>query len=189
MPSSDYRDAVGLRERRHGVARSWGSILTTMRLRLIALAGAAALMASAVPAHAGAPLPRLLTKDFATTFAVKPPHVFVSGDGSAILAGTAAWIGRNPNPKDVAGEFGTIAWETWTATSATGLGFYWLDNCKPNCATGTYYPHPVAIVASHARKAVFTRLAITGGALAPIGRGKTITFTLQHLSNGYVWNT
>jgi hypothetical protein len=160
-----------------------------MRLRFIALAVGLVLMAPAVPAAAGSSLPRLLTEDFATTFVVKPPHVFVSGDGSAILAGTAAWIGRNPNPNKVAGQFGTIAWKTWTATRATGLGFYWLDNCKPNCATGTYYPHRVAIVASRVRNGLFTRLAITGGALPAVGRGKTITFTLQHLRNGYVWNT
>ena len=53
--------------------------------------------------------PRLLTEDFGTTFAVAPRVIVISGDGSALLAGEAAWIGRDPTPPKHAGnQFGHI---------------------------------------------------------------------------------
>jgi hypothetical protein len=82
-----------------------------MRLRAIALAGVLAATASAIPSGAAA-LPRLLTEDFAKSFSVAPAAIVVSGDGSALVAGDAAWIGRDPNPNHGGSQFGHI---TWTA--------------------------------------------------------------------------
>jgi hypothetical protein len=129
----------------------------------------------AVPGLGSPPVPKILTEDFASSFAVKPPRIIVSGDGSAIIAGTAAWIGRNPRPNVAASQFGSITWITWKATGASGLGQYWLDNCKPNCAQGTYFPRTVVIDASRAQHGLFTRLAIS-----PTGAKPRIFTLLSH---------
>ena len=158
------------------------SKLTAMRLGAIALAGVLVVTASAIPSGAGA-LPRLLTEDFAKSFSVAPPTLVVSGDGSALVAGEAAWIGRDPNPNHGSSQFGHITWTTWTVSHATGVGVYWLNNCAPNCAQGTYFPHDVEIVASRVRNARFTRLV-----LAPTAAGgKPRVFVLQRAGSGYVW--
>jgi len=150
-----------------------------MRLRAIALAGVLAAMATAVPVRA-ATLPKLLEEDFATSFAVAPTWIVVSGDGSAIIAGNAAWIGRNPSPNKAGSQFGHVTWSSWTATRASGSGVFWLNNCTPNCAQGTYFPATVRIVASQPKGGHFTRLALSGS--------KTADYKLEHVANGYVWN-
>ena len=38
-----------------------------------------------------------------------------------------------------------IVWRTWTATDASGIGVHNIDNCKPDCAFGTYSSYPVAV--------------------------------------------
>ena len=158
------------------------SKLRAMRLRAIALAGVLAVTASAIPSGA-ATLPGLLTEDFAKSFSVAPAAIVVSGDGSALVAGDAAWIGRNPNPNHGGSQFGHITWTAWTASHATGVGVYWLNNCAPNCAEGTYFPHDVKIVASRVRNALFTRLVLAPAAAG----GKPSVFVLQHAGSGYVW--
>ena len=139
------------------------------------------LTASALPAGA-ARLPRLLTEDFGTTFAIAPPVIVISGDGSALLAGEAAWIGRDPTPKHTGNQFGHITWTSWTATRATGTGVAWLDNCTPDCAQGTYFPHDERIVASTVQAGRFTRLVLT-----PTGPGKATIYTLKRGGGGYIW--
>jgi hypothetical protein len=153
-----------------------------MRLRAIAPAGVLVVMAIAIPSAAAA-LPRLLTEDFATSFSVAPAAIVVSGDGSALVAGQAAWIGRDPNPNHGGSQFGRITWTAWTASHGTGVGVYWLNNCAPNCAQGTYFPHDVKIVASRVRNALFTRLVLSPSAAG----GKPRVFVLQHAGSGYVW--
>ncbi len=139
-------------------------------------------MAAAAPSAAGT-LPRLLTEDFANSFSVAPPTIVVSGDGSALVAGQAAWIGRDPNPNHGGSQFGRISWTAWTTSHATGVGVYWLNNCAPDCAQGTYFPHDVKIVASRVRNARFTRLVLSPTAAG----GKASVFVLQHAGSGYVW--
>ena len=138
--------------------------------------------ASAVSSGAGT-LPRLLTEDFAKSFSVAPAAIVVSGDGSALVAGEAAWIGRDPNPGHGGGQFGRISWTAWTASHASGVGVYWLNNCTPNCAQGTYFPHDVRILASRVRNGMFTRLVLSPSAAG----AKPRVFSLQHAGSGYVW--
>ena len=131
-------------------------------------------------------MPRLLTEDFATTFAVRPALITPSGDGSTVIGGQAAWIGRNPAPRNVGSQFGQIGWTSWTASEATGIGVYWVDNGVPDEANGTYFPHNVRILASDARGGLFTRLRLT------FGDGRRTTFALKHLAPGngvgYIWD-
>ena len=147
-----------------------------------ALAAGAALLP--VTATNAAPLPRLLAATFGS-FSVRPAQMILSGDGSLIIAGPAAWIGRNPTPQRPGGQFGHITWTAWTATAATGVGVEWLDNCKPNCAEGTYFPATVRLAASQPAAGVYGRLTLS----FPDG-ARTERFTLQHVNsgpNGYVW--
>jgi len=121
-------------------------------------------------------------------FSVRPSQIVASGDGSRIIAGSAAWIGRNPDPKQPGSQFGRIAWTTWTASKADGIGVVWTDNCEPDCAVGTYYPLPVKLLATHVRNGVYTQLVLTS--LIPVdGRKSTVRLTLTHLTGtpGYTW--
>ena len=156
------------------------------RLTLYALALAmGAALSFAATATAAATLPRLLTEEFGS-FRVRPTQMTLSEDGSLIIAGNAAWIGRNPSPQTPGSQFGHIVWTSWTATQATGSGVEWLDNCKPNCAQGTYFPQTVELAASRPAAGVYSRLILrfTDGA-------RTERLTLKHLNpgpNGYVWS-
>ena len=40
----------------------------------------------------------------------------------------------------------SIAWQGWGTDTAIGTGTAYADNCKPNCAEGTYSKHPARIV-------------------------------------------
>lgn len=150
-----------------------------------AIAALAISIAMPLAATAAAPLPRLLAAEFGS-FSVRPAQMILSGDGTLIIAGPAAWIGRNPSPQQPGSQFGHIAWTSWTATTAAGIGVEWLDNCKPNCAEGTYFPQKVKLAASRPAAGVYSRLTLSfeDGA-------RTERLTLQHLNpgpNGYVWN-
>jgi hypothetical protein len=142
---------------------------------------------AATAAGAGA-VPRLLAADFGT-FAVRPAQIIASGDGSLIIGGTAAWIGRNPHPREPGTQFGQIGWSAWTTGHATGVGVEWTDNCKPDCAQGTYYPLPVTVVATRALNGVYTRLLLSSR--IPVhGRERVTQLTLEHLNagaTGYIW--
>jgi len=154
-----------------------------VRAALIVVSAAAFLSSGA---NAGSPLPTLLTADFATTFAIRPALITPSGDGSTIIGGQAAWVGRNPDPHKPSSQLGHIDWTSWTASNAAGSGVYWSDNGVPDEADGTYFPHDVRIVASDARGDHFTRLLLT------FSDGRSTAFTLKHLAKGYgvgyIWN-
>jgi hypothetical protein len=142
-----------------------------------------------VSASPGAPakassLPRLLAEEFGA-FSVRPAQIVISGDGSAIIGGPAPWIGRNPDPQHPGTQLGHITWATWTTTGATGSGDFWRDNCKPDCAGGTYFPQLVKLVASHVRDGVYTQLVLSSA-----GGRRTTRYILKHLNpgpTGYIW--
>ena len=155
--------------------------MRTRVIRLLAGAAVVAIAASA-PGQAAAPLPRLLTEDGGTIFAIKPGQIIVSGDGAALIAGNAAWIGRNPTPNRAGSQFGHVEWLAWKAKSADGIATFWLDNCKPNCATGTYFPTGGLIAASRVRNGRFTRLELATDSK------KVYRYSLQRAGTAYVWN-
>jgi hypothetical protein len=151
----------------------------------IAAAATAAISVTAAPTARAVPrLPELLQSTFGS-FAIRPAQIVPSGDGSFLIAGQAAWIGRNPEPAKPGSQFGHITWTSWTPTKATGLGVAWQDNCKPSCAAGTYFPTTVRITASTPAAAVYSRLILTPQDGAP-----AIHYTLRHLNPGpagYIW--
>jgi hypothetical protein len=65
---------------------------------------------------------------------VKPARITYTGDGSGFLGGA--------NARDL---HSGIDWTKWTTELALGTGFNQLDNCEPDCASGTFHGHPVKI--------------------------------------------
>jgi len=58
-----------------------------------------------------------------------------------------------------------LRWDSWGPASAVGQGVEWLNNCKPDCASGTFHHHSVQVlfwrirpVRHHAHEVYFTRL-------------------------------
>jgi len=87
--------------------------------------------------------PHLLKESFGA-FAVRPPVVTPSGDGSFTI-----------------GLFGgKIHWRTWSAKGAFGRGTVWIDNGIPNEAQGTFIPHPGSVAAFRVRGGRYTRLTV-----------------------------
>ena len=100
------------------------------------------------------PLPTLLNP-WGGTFTVRPPMIGLSGDGSSFIAGArqhGRQSGSNP------GWSGHITRTSWTLTQAVGSGANWLDNCRPDCASGHYYNHPAKLRAYAPQNGHFTRL-------------------------------
>ena len=154
------------------------------RARPVAAITAAVLaLVLARAAVASGPLPRLLTEDFTTTFAVKPAQIVPSGNGTVVIGGPTAWSGRNPAPHHPASQFGRISWTSWTATQATAVGVEWGDSGRPNTAEGTYLRANFNIVASRVRGGLFTRLTLT----LRNGNPGMEVFALQRAGAGYTW--
>lgn len=104
-------------------------------------------------AASSAALPGLLTLLGSNQFAVRPPVIGFTGDGTGYIGGSE---GRGRiNGKN---EFGHIAWLTWTNQTATGTGALWIDNGVPNDAEGTFSSVPVKLRAFAPRHGHFTRL-------------------------------
>jgi hypothetical protein len=61
----------------------------------------------------------------------RPASMTLSGDGSLYV-------------KD-------ISWTGWGTATATGHGTAEADDCDPNCAQGTYSPHPASLVLTSPR--------------------------------------
>lgn len=49
---------------------------------------------------------------------------------------------------DAGAQLEHLAWDSWSATGATGKGDYSLNTCDPNCAEGGKSHYPVIILAS-----------------------------------------
>jgi hypothetical protein len=104
--------------------------------------------------------------------------------GSAFLAGS-----RRPNHKA-----GPLNWSSWTAPGGRGSGFNWLDNCKPNCASGKFHLFPVKLHFWRASRVhghrIFTRLTVTYTGKRPaFVHHKTSTWKVVFNSGGYFYNT
>ena len=69
--------------------------------------------------------------------AVRPSRIVYAGNGWGFYAG-AGTASKSPHA-------GSLHWTTWTLTQATGSGNVWIDDCTPDCATGTYRPYPVTV--------------------------------------------
>lgn len=66
-----------------------------------------------------------------------PGVLTVSGDGAAFFAG----LGRASHRPRV----GRLHWSKWTPTDGVATGAYWMDNCRPDCASGLRTPYRVKL--------------------------------------------
>ncbi len=84
---------------------------------------------------------------------VRPAAIIYTGDSSGVLGGSDG-TGK-------AGRFGHLQWSSWTANQAYGSGAVWLDNCTPDCASGTFSPSAVKVHVFRPHGPIFTRLTLT----------------------------
>jgi hypothetical protein len=67
---------------------------------------------------------------------------------------------------------------------AIGFGINWLDNCRPNCVSGTYYPHQARLRAFDPQNGRFTRLWTR---IKYRGRWHTHVYTLVYSQGSWYW--
>lgn len=116
-------------------------------------------------------------------FQVKPSSILISGDGTFYFDG-------HKKPHNHAAP---LKWTSWTASGGLGSGFNWVNNCRPNCAAGTFHQYPVKLhvwqpktVGGHL---IFTRMTVTYTAGWPSSvPSKTDVFKVVYNSGGvYFW--
>jgi hypothetical protein len=82
---------------------------------------------------------------------VRPAQIIYTGDGSGILGGFDGGRGEG---------FGHLRWTRWTTGSAFGHGADWINDCRPDCADGTFTAHAATVNAFRPREGRFTRLTV-----------------------------
>jgi hypothetical protein len=122
-------------------------------LALVALTGTVPAMLAG-SALAGGVLPTLLGNSVKgpSKLLVRPAEIIYTGDGSGILGGFDGGKGKG---------FGHLVWTRWTTGSAFGHGADWIDDCRPDCAGGTFTAHRATVNAFRPRRGRFTRLTIS----------------------------
>jgi hypothetical protein len=138
-----------------------------MRRSLVLLLIATATVTLAATALAQGALPTLLGNwvKGPSKLLVRPAQIVYTGDGSGILGGFDGGKGKG---------FGHLTWTRWTTGSAFGHGADWIDDCRPDCAGGTYTAHAATLNAFRPRGGRFTRLTISTSY-----RGKSIISRLK----------
>jgi hypothetical protein len=76
--------------------------------------------------------------------------------------------------EDGSGVIRDLQWTSWTSTSATATGTAWVNNCLPNCATGTVIAYPATVTldqpVSYGGQLYFNRLTTYFPDKTPTGR-------------------
>ncbi len=112
----------------------------------------------------------------------KPSSITYSGDGSAFFAGAK---GSNNRAKP-------LTWSSWTASGGQGSGFNWLNNCKPNCAAGTFHTFAVKLDAYSPKRVgghlIFSRIKVTYTGQMPKHANRTQTWKVVYQSHGYFYD-
>jgi hypothetical protein len=142
-----------------------------MRRSLILLT-ATATITFAGAALAQATLPTLLGNSVkgSSKLLVRPAEIIYTGDGSGILGGFDGGKGKG---------FGHLRWTRWTTGSAFAHGADWIDDCRPDCAGGTFTPHAATVNAFRPRNGRFTRLTINSSY-----RGKPLVSHMKLVKSG-----
>ena len=114
---------------------------------LVVVPGALASGLPKVPSYAGTPSN--------SNFKVKPASIQIAGDASFYYSGR----------KESHNRAGALKWTSWTATGGRSSGFNWVNNCKPDCASGKFHQYPVKLRVWRPRHLggylLFTRMTVT----------------------------
>ena len=143
-----------------------------MRRALIVVLVAAAAAMAAGSARAAGTLPTLLGNwvKGPDKLLVRPAQIIYTGDGSGVLGGFDGGKGKG---------FGHLTWTRWTTGSAFGHGADWIDDCRPDCADGTYTAHRATVNAFRPRGGRFTRLTMRSSY-----RGKPLVSHMKLVKSG-----
>ncbi len=135
----------------------------------------AALALALIPAAAlAATLPKLAAGGGSSRFSVRPHFVQLSADGALYLGGSRK-----------SGKIGPISWRRWSSSAARGNGYLWVDNCKPDCASGKFTGHKVGISASSVSGGDFQKVKLS---CTVSKRSRSDTLTLLKASGKvYYW--
>jgi hypothetical protein len=99
---------------------------------------------------------RLATQVPETPLQVRPPFIGYTGDGTGYLGG------RRDDPRHVVDGSGGagLHWLSWGSRSAVARGWDWLNNCRPDCARGSFHRFRALVRARRPRHGLFTRMTI-----------------------------
>jgi hypothetical protein len=144
-----------------------------MRRSLVPVLIASATVTLAGSAAAQARLPTLLGNwvKGPSKLLVRPAEIIYTGDGSGVLGGFDGGRGKG---------FGHLRWTRWTTGSAFGHGADWIDDCRPDCADGTFTAHAATVNAFRPRHGRFTRLTMTS-----TYRGKPLVSRMKLVTSGH----
>jgi hypothetical protein len=92
------------------------------------LVSVATMMATGIPVASAAALPKVLTQEH-PTFQVRPAVIAYTGDGTGIVGG--------PDGTSET-DLGHLNWTTYNRRAGVAVGLVWLDDCTPDCASGTF---------------------------------------------------
>ena len=87
--------------------------------------------------------------DGSDAFAVRPPSIGYTGDGTGVIGKLPARPGA-----------GRLDWEVWSDRVAYGVGTVWLDDCTPDCAQGGFHAYSGRVLADRVVDGHFTRMTI-----------------------------
>lgn len=99
---------------------------------------------------------RLATQLEEAPLQVRPPFIGYTGDGTGYLGG------RSDDPRQVVDGTlrGGLHWLTWGSRAALAHGWDWLNNCRPDCADGSFHRFKAIVRARRPRHGLFTRMTI-----------------------------
>ena len=108
--------------------------------------------------------PTTVTPSTVTPSTVAAPQLIVRS-----FDGTISYVGRRPATIGFSGDSTNIVshltWTSWGPTTAVGHGLLGLDNCKPNCASGTVTEVLTTIELSDVVSGHFTAMTEKSGSL------------------------
>ncbi len=108
--------------------------------------------------------PTTVTPTTVTPSTVAAPQLIVRS-----FDGTISYVGRRPATIGFSGDSTNIVshltWTSWGPTTAVGHGLLGLDNCKPNCASGTVTEVLTTIELSDVVSGQFTAMTEKSGSL------------------------
>jgi hypothetical protein len=157
--------------------------MKSLQLRVILAMGATVLL-SAPGALASGGLPKVPTYSGPSSkgdLQARPKTIVYTADDSGF------WAGRQSGHT-----YASLNWSKWSSTIAEGSGFAWINNCRPNCASGTLHAYPVHLKLSRprteAQHLVFSRLTETfTGTRPPHASHSTYQWIVAHYGKNWIW--